>query len=314
MAKDDQVETGELETGLPIEGMSQLFSEGEEEEKKGAEQVATAGTEGEEILSMEDLASKLGNIKVKVSIAGEERIISLPDAIKYQQKHAGLERTSERKTQELSRLLNELRGETERIKGQINSTATKPVEQENLEDPEVFVKHHARSVLQELNPKLEALEQAVSGLTSLVEPVVSEAQKKKAVSLIRVNEEAAFGEARTSTADFDTYHDKMVSLLERRSGKELTEEEVSKVPAGIWAQAYLVVSREPKPAALETSPTNRGEDKKKVLSSAGGYTPGGGGGSSGGQTISKLMREAKETGDYTKVLAMRGVKPASPGG
>ena len=92
---------------LPVEGMGHLFPENKEgEEKKEPEPGAVAASEKaddipqEEVLDMEAFSAKFGNTKVKVQIAGEEHLLSPSEAIKFQQKNQGLEKTADRKIQE----------------------------------------------------------------------------------------------------------------------------------------------------------------------------------------------------------------------
>ena len=302
MEDEDKVSLGEVISGLPVQGTSHLEFSNEEE---GAEAGKEAGTEKgsaeqEEVLDLEEFSKRNSQINVKVLIAGEERLLSPDEAVRYHQKHAGLEKTTERKMQEASRLLKEVQDTATRIQTEIAGRKEAPAE--DSDDPKVFVKNIANAEIDAaVNPKLQKLEGMISDLTSLLEPELAEASKKKAKSILKANK---------IDADFDKYDEAIMGLFESKAGRELTEAEIAKIPASTWVQGYLLASHGQAP---EAKPLSHDKTKEKVKVVVG---PGGGGGNSGAsnEPMSQLMKQARETDDWSKVLLSRGVKPATAGG
>ena len=293
---DDQVDLGTLEPRLPVQDKAPLLpteAGSEAGTEAGAEK---ASEEGEEVLDLEEFSKRNSKVKVKVLIAGEEKLLSPDEAVRYHQKHAGLERTTERKMQEASRLLKEVQDTATRIQTEIAGKKEAPVE--DPDDPKVFVKNIASAEIDAaVSPKLQKLEGMISDLTSLLEPELAEASKKKAKSILKANK---------IEADFDEYNDQIMGLFEAKAGRELSETEIAKIPASTWVQGYLLVSHG-KPAEAKPNADVREREKIKVVVSPGATRAGGS--PADNEPLSKMMREARDTDDWSKVLRNRGVKP-----
>lgn len=319
MADDDRVDTGQLETGLPIQGMSHLFADEEQDAgasgAPGSDAASTpANAQAEEVLDLDEFNRQFGNKKVKVKIAGEERILTPDEAFRFHQRYSGLERTTERKAQEASRVLDEIRQTASRIQADVSrqpAPGAQPAAPADPDDPTAFVRKHNQEFFDStVKPHLERLERLITGMGTVLQPVIAEGQKKAAVRVLVKNG------VNVKADEFETYHDKMVSHIESVTGRTLTDEDVSAIPAGTWAQAYLVVThgQGAKANGAEPAPPARPAPQPRAV-----VTPAGGGASAGGgrepgETMSKLMKDARASGDWTKVLAARGVKPRPPGG
>src|SRR3990167_2331833 len=301
--RQDQVDIQEAPFPLPIQGTEGLdFSDAGEE---GQEPKSEPGKEAvgekaaEEVMSLEQLAEKFPNLKVKLNVSGVETVENVADAVRNRQKYAGLEKNIDREKQEMRRLVGELERKIAGIEER--ETRPEPAKEPNLDDPTEFVKYNA---LEALKPELDQIKQALQSVIQTVEPNIGEANVKRARAIIKANG--------GNPAEFDAFKDSMMQLVGEEAGHPVTEADFKGVTPQIWAWRFAAhkMSEAAKPASESPNSgkvvTPEGEPKKIVL-----MRPGQGGGNSGGggygnrqeSTRNALLKKAQETGDFASALA-----------
>lgn len=297
----------DLSGGLPIQGASHLFQEGEEatQPEPGKEEAAPS-EKAAETMTLEELEEALKGVKVPVQIAGEEVLVSPVEAIRYQQKNAGLEKTIQRQMQETRRLAEDARrtAESARVYQETAVQPGKTEEPADPDDPNVFVQQGARKFHEEIvQPKLDKLEQALINLANTLQPEIEESNQKTAKAHLGRNRVIGF-----TPEDFDSRRDAMIALFEQRAGRTVTARELAAIGPQHWVQAYLIVSRTPAP---EKKPPPEPRPREVTV------PPGGGGGGGGSReragSNSKEFQKAQETGDWSGYLKLRGVRPGTSG-
>src|SRR3990167_7206610 len=164
----DQVSLGEPSFPLPIRGSEGLdFSDPVEAEEgqelkpePGREAVSEKAEEG--ALTLEQLAERFPNLKVKLNVSGAEVEETLADAVRNRQRYAGIEKNTQREKQELSRLISEM----ERKIAGIDERTRQPEpakEPGDENDPKQFV-------LETVKPEIDALKEALKSVTAYIEP------------------------------------------------------------------------------------------------------------------------------------------------
>lgn len=246
----------EKEFPLPIHGMSDLKGEGtqapqSEEEKAQAE---AEKVKQEEEATAERTKQFLAS-KYTVPVAGEDRRVSGEFLLSHYQKTAGLEVTYDKKVQEIARANDEMRGQL----NQITSTMAQPnaptkEEEIDPDSPEHLIDTRVKAIVAPIEERMSTVLNAVKGLAEGLRPQIGESNKVKAKELLEINN--------IDSTHFDTYHDSMVSVMEKKVGRTITTSEMAAISPAHWVSAFNMAKnqRDAKPS----NPTKaNGEAKPK---------------------------------------------------
>lgn len=291
---------------LPIEGMSHLKDEKPSEEKKPEAETKPQ----EEVLTLEELKARFPNLKVKYTVAGEEVVEELASPITYKQRFSGLERTAEKKSQELTRLLDEQKRQIADIQAKLAEKPKETAEPEDPDDPGVFVDGRVKSALEPVQESLRQLQASIAVLADGIKPQLGARNLEKAKELLKKNG--------VPHDDLDSMTDKMVEFFQEKAGRDLNSDEIAQISPSNWSFAYLAlktkgVNGEKKPEkqpekTVETGTleVKRQEKQAQFLSRETGPVvekkP-------EGIMVDASVKKLVEEGDWAGVLLKRGVRP-----
>ena len=245
-------------------------------EEKASAETGEGGSQ-DDVLTLEEMRKRFPKLKVKMSVAGEEKILSADELGQHYQLTHGRERTIEQRNTESARLQEETRrlhAEALEMRG----TAGKAKFDEppaDPDDPGVFVDTRVNGVIEsKVTPQMEALNRKVDALLEAIEPTIEDSQAKKAKTIL-----ASKGISAEVIASFDDYRQARLDGFAEKAGRTLTPREIAGVSGERWAIDFsmAVASGQVKPKAEEKS-----SEKLPVQRTVTVKTVGAGGGSGGG--------------------------------
>ena len=281
-------------------------------EEKSAEEKPPAGTgegeEKEEVLTLEEMKQRFPKLKIKFSVAGEEKILAPVELGEHYQLTSGREKTIEQRNTESVRLQEEIR----RLHAdalEIRGTAKAKVEEKppDLDDPGVFVDNRVIGVVKtEVTPQIEALSRKVDALLDAVEPTLEDSRIKKAKAIL-VNKGI-------DISGFDDYRKSRIEEAERQAGKKYTAAEITAISGERWAIEYsLAVAAgrvKPKVKIVEPELEKISVRRKATVTTVGGAGESGGSGyRPGNGSVDQSFQEAQRTGKWASHLGKKGVRP-----
>lgn len=282
----------EKEFPLEIHGMSNLKDGGapenqSEEEKAQAEAEKRKLEEGEAAERTKQFLATKHTVKV----AGQDVTLTGEEFVNHFQKNAGLEVTNEKRVQELARAIEETKNQVVEMASRATPTAPTKEDELDPDSPEGLIDGRVKTALTAaIGPIQEQLTKLTSVFVKQAErlsPQLTIGDRTQAKEILKANGVEQFD-------DFDTYHDKMVSFVERRKGREPNSSQE-------WAQAYLIVrdrgaipSSELKPKEEEkTLLEEKKENKEKLIGTGLSATK-----ISQQQSTGDKLRAAKETKNW----------------
>lgn len=303
--------------GLNFKGFKKPGQAGEEAADKRPPAGTGEGEENEEILTLEEMKERFPKLRVKIAVAGEEKILAPEELGQHYQLTHGRERTIEQRNQESARLQEETRrlhAEALEMRGD----GKKKADDESPTDPDdpvVLIDGRVIGVIDaKVTPQMEALSRKVDALIEAVEPTIEDAQAKKAKSILT--------QRGIDDAGFDDYRQTALDEIGQRLGRELTAAEVAKIPGKWFADQFTtaVAAGHIKPKVAKKAAEELPEGGKRTVKVT---TVGAGGGSGGGgfrpptgsedQSFKRFVSGTRE--DRASHLIKKGIRPyGSQGG
>ena len=266
--------------------------------------------EQEDILTLEEMKQRFPKLKVKMSVAGEEKILAPEELGQHYQLTHGRERTIEQRNAESARLqdeLRQLRAEILGMRGTVEQSKveTPPADQD---DPGVFVDTRATSLIDtKVTPQIAALNRKVDALLEAVEPTIEDSQIKRAKMIL--------SKQGIDISGFDKYRQTRLKTIAAEVGRDLTPKEIANVSGERWVIDYslAVASGRVKPKEAETE--EEAPEKPPTRRTVKVTTVGAGGGSGGGGykpptgSTDQSLEDAKRTGNFAPHLLRKGIRP-----
>lgn len=293
--------------GLNFKGYKKPGEEGEENKE------SSAGTgEGEniqkEVLTLEEAEKKYPHLKIKISVAGEEKVLGTGELAKHYQLYSGRERTIEQRNQESARLQEELRQLRADLTTIRDESANRKIEKdEDPDDPVVFVTKASEKVIESrVEPKIAALDKKLDAVLSLIEPAIEDGRSKKAKEMLMARG--------IDVSSFDEFRQKRLKQEEEDLGRPLTAKEITRISADRWAIEYALALAAGKVTLKKEKPVEGEEEadnKRSTHLETQGTLRSSGGGGYRPNRISKdrSFAEANKSGKWAEHLRRKGVRP-----
>lgn len=289
---------------MPVEYELPLPAKGLKKENSGELEQSAESEIEEIILSPEEFAQHLSNVKVRYVVNGEEVTRTPREVIQRDQLYSGRERVIEAKNAESARLLREAQALRDSLS---KEKAGAPQKDEESDDPAVFVDQRVNKTI---SPLMQKMEEQINALLGILQPVIGEAYFREGKERLRALK------PNRDFSDYESQKPQMIEIFETKLGRKLSPREIQQITPDIWGQAYLAVRLDnPKPMEGEKNKTtlrvlpseierSESSPKGKTVTVAGPQ-----------RNISRSLQdviEGKKT--MAEHLKARGIKPMGPPG